>query len=149
MKLKEYSLEELEQMSYSEITEIILTEKGGKLKIVDIFKKICTALKLSDAEFENHIADFFELVSTDGRFIILDKGYCDLRKKHIPDVIVEEEDVTDSSEDIEAEDDIIDSEETEEEDIYYDSSSDEDDVDDGDDELNDFIVVDDDDETSM
>ena len=38
MKLKDYSKEDLETMSYSEITNVILAEKGSKMKIVDIFK---------------------------------------------------------------------------------------------------------------
>ena len=146
MKLKNLSIEELESMSYSDIAELIITEKGSSMKIVDIFKKICSLLKMSDAEFENKIADFFELISTDKKFIVLEKGFCDLRKKHTPTVIIE-----DDEEEIEP--DIIEEEpednlEEEEEDIFYDTSSDEDDVEDKDDDLNDFIVVDDE-ETGM
>ncbi len=150
MELKKLSLEELEQMTYGEITELILTEKGTKMKIVDIFKKICKLLNMSDAEFEAKIADFFELVSTDKKFIILDKGYCDLRRKHTPKVVIEDED----NEDVEVE---IDEEEIDEdketddnqEDIFYDNSSEEDDVDTDDDELDDFLIVDDEEEAGM
>lgn len=149
MKMKDLTKEELEVMSFAEITEVILSEKGSKMKIVDVFRKICTLLGMSDSEFENKIADFFELISTDKNFIVLDKGYCDLRKKHAPKVVIEEdeEDVVDSesAEEVEALDD--DSEKSED-DIFYDNSSDEDDVEDSDDELTDFIVVDED-ETSM
>ena len=65
-------------------------EKKTKMKIVDIFKEICKLLELSDAVFENQVADFFQLISTDKNFIVLDKGYCDLRKKHAPKVVIEE-----------------------------------------------------------
>jgi len=148
MKLKDLSKEELETMSFGDITEIVLSEKGSSMKIVDIFKRICTLLEMSDAEFENKIADYFELISTDKKFIVLDKGYCDLRKKHTPKLIIEEdeEDVVE----VEVSDD-EEKEEIEEEndsDIFYDSSSEEDDVEDNDDELTDFIMVDED-ETSM
>lgn len=151
MELKNLSQEELEQMTFGEITELILTEKNSKMKIVDIFKKICKLLNMSDAEFESKIADFFELVSTDKKFIILDKGYCDLRKKHTPKVVVEDEDMDDvevevGEEEISEED--KDAEETQD-DIFYDNTSDEDDVDDDDDELGDFVIVDDDEEAGM
>ena len=148
MKLNNLSKDELETMSFGELSELILAEKGAKMKIVEIFKKICKLLEMSDAEFENKVADYFELISTDKKFIILDKGFCDLRKKHTPKLIIEddEEDIVES--DI-AEDDVKETiEEEDESDIFYDNSSEEDDVEDNDDELNDFIVVDED-ETSM
>ena len=148
MKLKGYTKEDLESMSYSELAEIILNEKGSSMKIVDIFKKICKLLEMSDAEFEAKVADFFELISTDKNFIVLEKGFCDLRKKHTPKVVIEEDD----EEVIEPE--AVDEEETEpeddsEEDIFYDNSSDKDDVEDNDDELSDFIVVDEEEEVNL
>lgn len=148
MKIKDLTKDELETMSYAEITELILTEKGTKMKIVDIFKKICTLLEMSDAEFENRIADFFELISTDKNFIVLDKGFCDLRKKHSFKLVIEE-DEEDTSEQELTDEELVDEENEEtEEDIFYDNSSDEDDVTDVDDELSDFVMVDEE-ETSM
>ena len=150
MELKKLSMEDLEQMTYGEITELILTEKNTKMKIVDIFKKICKLLNMSDSEFESKIADFFELVSTDKKFIILDKGYCDLRRKHTPKVVIEDED-TDEVE-LELDEEEINNEEEQDEnnddDIYYDNSADDDDVD-PDDELDDFLIVDDEEEAGM
>ena len=90
MKLKNMSQEELEALTYTELAEMILTEKKTKMKIVDVFKEICKLLNLSDSVFENQVADFFQLVSTDKNFIVLEKGYCDLRKRHNPDVIIED-----------------------------------------------------------
>lgn len=150
MELKKLSLEELEQMTYGEITELILVEKGTKMKIVDIFKKICKLLNMSDAEFEAKIADFFELVSTDKKFIILDKGYCDLRRKHTPKVVIEDEDMEDVEVEVD-EEEIDEDKETDEnqDDIFYDNSSEEDDVDTDDDELDDFLIVDDEEEAGM
>jgi DNA-directed RNA polymerase delta subunit len=148
LKLKGYTKEDLESMSYTELAEIILNEKGSSMKIVDVFKKICKLLEMSDAEFEAKVADFFELISTDKNFIVLEKGFCDLRKKHTPKVVIEEDD----EEVIEPE--VADEEETEpeedsEEDIFYDNSSDKDDVEDNDDELSDFIVVDEEEEVNL
>ncbi len=140
------SKEELETMSYSELTELILKEAKKKMKIVDIFRKICNIKGLSDAEFEGKISDFFELISTNKNFIILEKGFCDLRANYTPNVLIEEEDEdiieTDAS-------DIIDDTDEEDEDIYYDNSSDEDDInDDNDDGLEDLYVIDEE-ETNM
>ena len=150
MKLKNMSKEDLEALSYTELAEMVLTEKKNKMKIVDIFKEICKLLELSDSVFENQVADFFQLISTDKNFIVLDKGYCDLRKKHAPKVIIEDvEDDTIDTEDLEEDTDIIEEETAEnDEDIFYDSSSDDDDVDtDDDDDLDDFMVVDEDADT--
>lgn len=150
MDMKSLSREELETMTYGEISEVILSEKGSKMKIVDIFKKICKLLELSDQEFESKIADFFELISTDKTFIVLDKGYCDLRKKHTPTVVIEDDE--DDEPELELDDDetvITDETIESEDDIFYDKVSDDDDSPDDSDELSDFIVVDDEDETSM
>ena len=145
MKLKDYSNEQLESMSYSELALLILDNEGKKMRIVDIFKKICKLLNLSDNEFENKVVDFFELITTDKNFIILDKGYCDLRKKHTPKLIIEEDDDSSNDNDI-IEEETEESSEEHEDDIYYDNSSEEDDVEDDDDDLNDLIILDEEDE---
>lgn len=148
MKLGDLSKEEIEEKSYSDLTKIILNEKGKKLKIVDIFKTICDAKGMSEAEFENRVADYFELVSTDKDIIVLEKGYCDLKIKHNQKVVIsedEEDEVVETEESQET--DASDEPENEEEDIFYDNTSEDDDVTD-DDELSDFVVVDED-EASM
>ena len=143
--MKNLTNEEIENLSYEELSKMILENKKGKMKIIDIFKKICELKHLTDKDFEDKIADFYELISTNKEFIVLEKGFCDLRKKHTPKVIIDDEDEDTS---IEEESD---EEENEEDnnDVFYDNSSDEDDVDTDDDELSDFMVVDDEDETSM
>ena len=141
MNLKEYTKEELDNMSYDDLAYIILQESGKKMKLMDIFKKIAKLLNMSDADIENRIADFFEVMSTNKQFVMLDKGYWDLAKKHMKNVVVEDE--------IEESEDIIDDieDETEEvKDIYYDT--DEEDVDD-DDELNDLVIIDEEEEASL
>lgn len=142
MKLKDISKEELEMMGYAELAEIVLNESKKKMKIADIFKKICKALGLTDAEYEDRISEFFEIVSTNKLFTILPQGYCDLKTRHNTKVIIdedEEEIVVD--EDMDSED----AEEDEEEDIFYDDTED-DDV--ADDDLQDFVVVDEDEEVN-
>lgn len=143
MKLKDISREELEMMGYAELAEIVLNESKKKMKIADIFKKICKALGLTDAEYEDRISEFFEIVSTNKLFTILPQGYCDLKTRHNTKVIMdddEEEIVVD--EEVEN-DEVEDEEETE--DIFYDDTED-DDI--PDDDLQDFVVVDEDEEVN-
>lgn len=143
MKLKDISREELEMMGYAELAEIVLNESKKKMKIADIFKKICKALGLTDAEYEDRISEFFEIVSTNKLFTILPQGYCDLKTRHNTKVIMdddEEEIVVDE----EVENDEVENEE-ETEDIFYDDTED-DDI--PDDDLQDFVVVDEDEEVN-
>ena len=74
------SEEELEQLNYNDVANLILTNKGKKMKLVDLYKGVIKTLNLEDDDME-HITDFFELLSTDKRFIMLDGGYWDLKIK--------------------------------------------------------------------
>lgn len=138
MKLTDISKEELETMNYDDIAYIILNENKKAEKINVLFKSVCDALNLSEAEYEAKIADFFELLTTDKRFIMLEDGSWDLRELHNPEVIIDDEDDEETI--------LIDSEgsneepdEEEEEDIFYDADS-EDDL--PDDDLEDLVVID-------
>lgn len=137
MKITDLSKEELESKSYDDIAYMILESSGEKVKITDLFKQICDLLGLSNEEYEAKIADFFQILSTDHRFIILEKGFWDLRSRHQAKIIIEddEEDIDGSLEDEE--------EEIEEEDdnIYYDEDEP---TDDEDDDLQGLVVVNDD-----
>ena len=145
MKIKDLTKEDIENLSYEELAQIILSNKTSKMKIVDIFKKICELKNMSESEFENKVADFYDLISTNKEFLVLEKGYCDLRKNHTPKVIIDEED------NLEVEEDSSETSDSDEdnEDIFYDNSSEEDDVTENDDELSDFMIVDEDDEQNM
>lgn len=139
MKLKDITKEELEVMGYDDIAYLILEESKKKMKITDLFKKVCSLRSLSDAEYEAHIADFFEILTTDKKFIMLEDGYWDLRKRHSEKLVIEEDD--DEYEDIPEEED--DTEEEPEEENFYDEDSDDDTPDD---DLKDFVVIDEDEE---
>ncbi len=141
MKLNDINKEELETMNYDDIAYIILNEEKTKMKINVLFKKVCDALNLSDADFESHIGDFFELLTTDKRFIMLEDGSWDLKELHNPKVIVDDDE--DDAIISEVEDDGLDIEEENEEDIFYDAEND-DDI--PDDDLDDFMVINVDDE---
>ncbi len=140
MKLKDYTLEELETLPFDDIAYMILKEKGKKMKITDIFKIICDKLNLGEAAFEEQIGDFFSLLATEKRFIQLDKGYWDLRENHTAEISIKEiEDELDD--DVLIEEDNNDDDKEEKDDNYYDNIDDMDD-DEEDDDLKDLVIVD-------
>ena len=144
MKLKNLSLEELESMSYDDIAYKIFEEGKKKLKLPDLFKKICDLLQLDESEYEARIGDFFQLISRDQRFTMLDGGYWDLKEKYKKEVIMDTEE--EDEEESEATEDDVDITEDEEEntETYYDEDSDEDDVED--DDLKDLVIINDEDD---
>ena len=135
MKITDLSKEELESKSYDDIAYMILESTGEKIKITDLFKEICDLLGLSNEEYEAKIADFFQVLSTDHRFIMLEKGFWDLKSRHQAKIIMEDDD-EDIDAGLENEE-----EEPEEEDIYYDEDEP---TDDDDDDLQGLVVVSDD-----
>ena len=139
-KLKEYSKEELETLNYDDIAYLILEEKKKKMKISDLFNKVCEVLELDEGAYADYIADFFELLTTDKRFIQLNDGYWDLRTKHSEKIVIEDDD--EEYEEI-IEDNDEDEVEEETDDDYYDEDNDDDD---SDDDLKDLVVIDDEDE---
>lgn len=136
MKITDLSKEELESKSYDDIAYMILESTGEKIKITDLFKEICDLLGLSNEEYEAKIADFFQVLSTDHRFIMLEKGFWDLKSRHQAKIIMEDDD-----EDIDTGLDNEEEEPEEEEDIYYDEDEP---TDDEDDDLQGLVVVSDD-----
>lgn len=138
IKLSDY---EKETMSYDDVAFIILTENKKKCKIQDLFKKVIKAMSLPESTFEDEIGDFFELIITDKRFIMLENGYCDLKINHSAKVIIDEDD----EEDLELS--AIDNELTEEiednEDNYDENANPDDDAED---DLQDLVIIDENDE---
>ncbi len=140
MNLKDFTKEELETMSYDDIAYHLLNEKKKQMKIIDLFNEIGSLIGLSSQTIEDKIGDFFEMLTLDKRFIMLDDGSWDLRVRHAQNIIIdeEEEDITaDELEEIE--------DQEENEDLFYD----EDETEDRDDDLKDLVVIDEDEEDGM
>lgn len=143
MKLKDRTKEELETMGYDEIAYLIIEESGKKIKLLDLFKKVCKILELPESMVEERIADFFELLSINKKFVLLPNGYWDLSINHKQDIVIEDEDDEHETEDIsDLEDAEEEPEEVEEDDIFYDNDLDEDDSED--DDLKDLVILDED-----
>lgn len=145
MKLKNMKLEELELLSYSDLTYRILKEEKKTMNTPTIFHKICDLLGYSEEDFSEKIGDYYTSLNNDKRFVMLDNGEWDVRDNHAIELSLDEEDdeelVSDSEEETDEESEDIE-EETEDENI--DSVIDDGDLDDEDDDLEDLAVFDED-----
>lgn len=140
MSIKNMTKEDLELLSNKDITNLLLEEKG-KQTTPDLFKKIIALLELPESTFDKKIGDYYTLLTTDKRFILLEDGTWDLRSRHSSDKILKVDDEEDEEEeDIEE----IEEEEEEQSEDYDSIDSDEDDIDDSDDDLKDLVVLDED-----
>lgn len=141
MSINDMSKEELELLSYKDITNILLEEKGA-MSTKDLFKTITTLLGLPNNVFETKIGDYYTTLTTDKRFILLEDGSWDLRDRHTSDKVAIAIDDEDESDEIEEVDEKGESEE--ELDSSFDDASGEDDFDDSDDDLKDLVIMDED-----
>ena len=137
MKLN-ISKEELEQMSYEDVAYEILKRKKKKMNIQDLFKGVIEIMELPASDFDSHIVDFFELLSTDKRFLMLEKGFWDLKENHKANIVIDEDEEI-VEEEVEEE---MNEEEVEEEINYDDDVLDDDDTVD---DLKDLVVMDEED----
>ena len=60
MKTTKLTSEQLEQMSYADVANLVLEENGKKMKIQDLFSKVIKLMQLPESYFESKIADFFD-----------------------------------------------------------------------------------------
>ena len=144
MKLKDKSKEELEVLSYIDLTELILEENKKPMSTKDIFMSICELLELSDEEFTNKIGDFYTSLTTDKRFILLDNAMWDLKDKHKVEIVLDDEDEDEEYSD-EDEEDIDEDEDTDE---SVEITDDEVDLDETDD-MDDLTIIDGDEEEDI
>lgn len=142
MKLNNIPKNELELLSYKEIAKMYLEENKVTKNTADLFKEVCKLLDLSEQEYVDKIADFFESLTTSKEFILLEDGTWDLKSNHKVKVSIEDLD-DDATEETESNSDELD----EEEEINDIDAIDDDNFvdDDTDDDLADLTIVDDDD----
>lgn len=117
MKLKQMSKEELELLSYTDLTYMILKENKKSMNTPTIFKKICDLLGYSDEEYSAKIGDYYTSLTIDKRFVLLDNAEWDLRDHHSIEIVIDDEE-DDENDIVEEEDDIeVEPEEIDEDDI--------------------------------
>lgn len=112
MKISKISKEELELLSYTEIAKMYLEETKKTYNTADLFKEICKLLDLSESEYVDKIADFFQSLTTSKEFILLNDGKWDLKNNH--SIKIDVDDIyDDSQEETEKEEEETDEEEEE------------------------------------
>lgn len=144
MKLKDLTKDELEAMSYDDIALMVLSESNRQMKINELFKEVCNHLELSEDEFVDKLPAFFDVLSTDHRFIMLENGLWDLRTKHATKVVIDSDE--EDEEEIEEDLDLDDIDEPEEKEDIYADDDDSDDLTDEDDDLKNLVIIDEDEE---
>lgn len=121
MELKNMSKEELELLSYTDLTDLILKENKKPMNTPIIFHTICNLLGYSDEEYTNKIGDFYTALTTDKRFVLLESAEWDLKDNHVIPLIIDddeemdsgideeeiEEDIEEDDSEIEADDDSV------------------------------------------
>ncbi len=132
--LKNMKLEELEILSYADLTELILKEESKTLTTPQLFRKICDLLGYTDEEYTDKIGDYYTSLSTDKRFVFLDNNEWDLREKTPVAIVLDDDE--DEEEDIEDEEEV---EDEYEEDIN--TAIDDEELEEDDDDLDDLAVL--------
>lgn len=134
--------EDVVNLSYKDITNVILEKSKKGLNTLDLFTQIVDLLELPKSTIDTKIADYYTSLTTDKRFLLVD-GLWDLRSRHTSDkvLVMPDEDVLD-----EETFDEMDEMDEEEEDISYEDDIDDDtSYDDDDDGLSDLVVLDEED----
>jgi len=135
MKLKNLSLEELELMSYTDLTYYLIKENKKPMNTPTVFKEICNLLDYTESEYASKIGDYYTSLTLDKRFVLLDSNEWDIRDNHSIELVMDEDD---SEEEIEVEEEEeIETEEELEEEI----DDDDNDILDDDQDLDDLAIL--------
>lgn len=129
MNLKDMPVEELELLSYTDMTYLLIKENKKPMNTPTVFKKICDLLGYSDEEFSTKIGDYYTSLTIDKRFVLLDSNEWDIRDHHSIDVLVDEEDEEEDISEEEIEEEVKDEEENIDE-VVDDDLEDEDEIED-------------------
>ena len=135
MKLKNMSKQELEAMSYTDITYMLLKENKKPMNTAELFKSICELLELTEEEYSEKIGDFYTSLTIDKRFHMLENAEWDLMENHKVELQIDDDEELESEE----EEDETEEETTEEDIDSLDSLDDE--LDDVDDDTLDLSIV--------
>lgn len=116
MKLSKMNKEDLELLSYTDIAKLYLEENKTTMNTADFFHQVCSLLGLSERDYQEKIADFFQSLTTSKEFILLDDGKWDLKTNH--KVKIDMDELYEDKDDEELEDEDLEDEEPTEEDEY-------------------------------
>ncbi len=137
--MKDLHKEDIINLSYKDITNLILEQEKKGMNTLDLFTKIVNLLELPSSIIDTNIADYYTSLTTDKRFLLVD-GLWDLRTRHTSDKVL----VSVDDEDEEIEEEVDEDEEDEEEPDFDSEMIDDEYEDDDDDGLSDLVMVDED-----
>ena len=138
--MKDLKKEDLVNMSYKDITYLLLEKEKKGFNTLELFTNIVKLLDLPDNTIDTKIADYYTSLTTDKRFVMVD-GLWDLRNRHTSDKVLtspdeeDEEEISDYQEEIEEDEEVDFDEEMIDDDNNYD---------DDDNGLSDLVVLDED-----
>lgn len=96
MKLNQMSKEEIELLSYTDLTYLLLTEHKKSMNTPTIFRQISDLLEYSEDEYTAKIGDYYTSLTIDKRFVLLDNNEWDIRDRHSVELVVDDdEEITD------------------------------------------------------
>jgi len=139
MNLNEMSKEELELLSYTDLTYKLLKETKKTMNTAVLFQEICNLLEYSESEFADKIGDYYTSLTLDKRFVLLETNEWDIRDNHSIDLSMDEIDEEEVDEEIEEDEEEIEEELEESEELYDDDAEI---LDDDDDDLDDLAILD-------
>jgi DNA-directed RNA polymerase subunit delta len=90
LSLKQFSKEELHQMSFIEVAHDLLAEKKSVLSFQELLDEITKLLDVSESEARGRMVQFYTDLNIDGRFITLGDNRWGLREWYPVDQIEEE-----------------------------------------------------------
>ena len=140
--MKNIKKEDVKDLSYKDITNLILENSSKGMNTLDLFTKIVDLLDLPKDTIDTKIADYYTSLTTDKRFLLVD-GLWDLRSRHTSDKVL----VDASLDELEDEEEFEDTDELDEEieeESYEDDIDDDTSYDEDDDGLGDLVVLDED-----
>jgi len=132
MKLSELKPEELELMSYTDLTYILLKDNHKSMNTPTVFKKICDLLEYTNDDYTSKIGDYYTSLTIDRRFVLLENNEWDIRDNHSIKIVMDDDD---EDEDLGIEE--VEEEEIEEDTVYDDET----DIIDDDDDIDDLVIL--------
>lgn len=130
MKLKNMPIEEIELLSYTDLTYLLLKENNKSMNTPSIFKEICNLLSYSDEEYTAKIGDYYTSLTIDKRFVLLENNEWDIRDRHSVEIVMDDEDETEELEETDEEEEVEEESTEENIDEIIDGEIDDDDMDD-------------------
>lgn len=108
MNLKDMPIEELELMSYTDLTYLLIKENKKPMNTPTIFKKICELLEYSDEDYTSKIGDYYTSLTIDKRFVLMETNEWDIRDNHSVEIVLDDDLEDEVEEEIEEEEEVTD-----------------------------------------